>query len=53
MKFSTIWLNIIFTKIHKTALYKAIEKENIEIIKFLLSNRDVNVNIPNILIHFL
>lgn len=32
--------------IHKTALYIAIENENIEIIKSLLANDKINVNIP-------
>ena len=31
----------------KTALYVAIEKENIEIIKLLLANNNIDVNIPN------
>ena len=33
----------------KTALYIAVEKENIEIIKLLLSNNRINININNIL----
>ena len=32
----------------KTALYLAIEKENIEIVKLLLSNEKVDINIINI-----
>ena len=42
MKFINSWLN-------KTALYLAIEKENIEIIKLLLSNGKIDVNAPNII----
>ena len=34
-------------KKQKTALYVAIEKENIEIIKLLLANKNIDVNIPN------
>ena len=34
----------------KTALYLAIEKENIEIVKLLLSNEKIDVNIINIFI---
>ena len=32
---------------HKTALYLAVEKENIKIIKLLLSNNKIDVNIIN------
>ena len=35
---------------YKTALYSAVEKENIEIIKLLLNNDKIDVNIPYILI---
>ncbi len=34
----------------KTALYLAIEKENIEIVKLLLSNEKLDINIINIFI---
>ena len=37
-------------KNYKTALYLAVEKENIEIIKLLLNNDKIDVNIPYILI---
>ena len=37
---------------NKTALFKAIEKENIEIIKLLLNNSKIDVNILSILIIF-
>lgn len=37
-------------KIHKTALRFAVENRNIEIVKLLLSNDKVDVNIINILI---
>lgn len=33
-----------------TALNFAIQKENIEIIKLLLSNENINPNLPNILL---
>lgn len=31
----------------KTALHIAVEKQNIEIIKLLLSNNNININIKN------
>ena len=34
---------------YKTALYLAVEKENIEIIKLLLNNDKLDINIINIL----
>ena len=52
MKFKTISLDEIFIYFYKTALYLAVEKENIEIIKLLLSNDIIDVNIPYILIIF-
>ena len=36
--------------INKTAFYIAVEKENIEIIKLLLTNENIDINIPYILI---
>ena len=44
---SNIWIELIFY-IYKTALYLAVEKENIEIIKLLLSNDKLDINILNI-----
>lgn len=38
-----------FLKIHKTALYLAIEKQNDNLVKSLLSVDDIDVNIPYIL----
>lgn len=35
--------------IQKTALCLAVEKKNIEIIKYLLSNKRIDVNVRNIL----
>ena len=35
--------------INKTALYAAIENENIEIVKLLLTVDDIDINIPYIL----
>ena len=34
---------------YKTALYLAIEKENIEIVKLLLTNDKLDINVINIL----
>lgn len=45
--------NKILLKFNKTAFYFAVEKENMKIIKLLLQNNNLNVNIPYILIHFL
>lgn len=36
---------------HKTALYLAVEKGYVEIVKFLLMNDNINVNIINIFIY--
>ena len=36
--------------IYKTALYLAVEKENLEIIKLLLNNDKIDISIINILI---
>ena len=35
-------------KFYKTALYLAVEKENIEIVKLLLTNDKLDINILNI-----
>ena len=43
-----LYVNIL----HKTALYLAVEKENIDIVKLLLSNDNIDVNIPFILFIF-
>ena len=48
-----MYLNEILIKIHKTALYTAVEKENIEIIKLLLTNENIDINILNIFNIFL
>lgn len=37
---------------YKTAFYVAVEKENIDIIKLLLSNDKIDVNIPCISLYF-
>lgn len=34
--------------VHKTALYNAIEKENIEIIKLLLACENIDINLSSI-----
>ena len=38
----------LYNIIYKTALYAAIEKENIEIVKLLLTNEKLDINILNI-----
>lgn len=38
---------------HRTALHIAVEKENIEIVKSLLSNNTIDVNIKSISICYL
>lgn len=38
-----------FAIFHKTSIHIAVEKENIEIIKLLLANQSIDVNILNIL----
>ena len=49
MEFKIKTLNEIISRINKTALYHAVEKENIEIVQLLLSNNEIDVNILNIL----
>lgn len=39
-------------KFNKSAIYLAVEKENIEIIQLLLLNEKININILNILKKF-
>ena len=46
MKFFNISFNEIQTLFNKTAFYLAVEKENIDIIKLLLANTKLDVNIP-------
>lgn len=48
MKFQIYCNNLVLLKVNKTALYFAIDEGNIEIIKLLLSNKKVDVNIINI-----
>lgn len=38
---------------YKTALFKVVENENLEIVKLLLANKEINVNILNIIVLFL
>ena len=40
-------MNEIFKCINKTALYLAVEKDNIDIVKLLLMNGNINVNAIN------
>ena len=49
IKFKIVYLNEIFIKKNnETPLEAAIKKENIEIVKLLLTNKNINVNIINI-----
>lgn len=41
-----------FDFIYITALYKAVEKQNIEVVKLLLSYRNININVKNIFLLF-
>ena len=49
MAFTIISFNEILIRFYKTALYLAIEKDNIEIVKLLLTNNKLNINQRNIL----
>ena len=40
------------TNYNKTPLYLAVEKENLEIVKLLINNNKINLNIPYILLYF-
>ena len=40
-------------KIQKTALHIAVDKENIEIIKLLIAQPNIDINIPYILIQII
>ena len=53
MKFKIISFNEILIKFYKTALYLAVEKENLEIVKVLLTNDKIDINIINILFTFI
>ena len=53
MKFIITYLNEIIAWFYKTALCLAVLKENVEIIKLLLTNDKVDVNIGFILTTFL
>ena len=48
MKFKIISFNEIIKYFYKTALYLAVEKENIEIVKLLLNNNQLDINFLNI-----
>ena len=52
MKFKIISFNEIQVYFYKTPLYLAIEKENIEIIKLFITQDNIDINIPYILIIF-
>lgn len=47
------WLIFFYILFHKTPLYKAIENENIEMVKILLTNKNIDVNRLNIQFRFL
>ena len=50
MKFKIILFNeILIILFYKTALYLAVEKENVEIIKLLLTNDKLDINLKHIL----
>lgn len=48
MKFKITYLNEIIPIFNKTALFAAVEKENFEIVKLLLTENKIDVNILNI-----
>ena len=50
MTFKIKYLNEIHKLFHKSALYAAIEKGFIEIIKLLLTNKNIDTNAFNILV---
>ena len=52
MKFKIIYFNEILSLFYKTALFTAVEKGNVEIIKLLLANDKIDVNILNIINSF-
>ena len=49
MAFTIISFYEVLIRFYKTALYLAIEKENIEIVKLLLTNNKLDINQRNIL----
>ena len=49
MKFDFEIIMKLLVYFHITPLNRAVKKENIEIIKLLLENPNINVNIPNVL----
>lgn len=52
MKLKQFFLLIeFFLFIYKTALFDAVEKENMEIIKLLLAYKRIDVNVLNIIIY--
>ena len=53
IKFRIISFNEIIIQFYKTALYMAVEKENIEIVNLLLNNNKIDVNIINIYFYFI
>ena len=52
MKFKIIYFNEILSLFYKTVLFTAVEKGNVEIIKLLLANDKIDVNILNIINSF-
>ena len=49
MRYKNSFINEILFKFNKSALFIAVEKGNIEIIKLLLSHKRLNINIINVL----
>ena len=45
-------MKLILNNFNKTALYLAVERENINIVRLLLSKKEIDVNIINILTFF-
>ena len=46
MELKFIYFNEIYINIYKTPFYRAVEKGNIEIVKLLLTNNNVDINKP-------
>lgn len=48
MEFEIQFINEIILKFDRTALYEAVDKGNLEIIKLLLAKNELNINTLNI-----
>ena len=49
IKNKKIFYEVFFFSIYRTALHVAVEKENLEIVKLLLSNKNIDINQRSIL----